>query len=373
MADDSTPRHRRDSRLEAVLKTVVDGVISIDEQGAVQAFNPAAERIFAYAANEVIGRNISMLMPEPYRSLHDRYLRNYLQTGIPRIIGIGREVVGRRRDGALFPMDLAVSEAFVDDQRIFTGIVRDISERRQAEQERERLIAELEAKNEEMERFTSTVSHDLRSPLAPIIGYAELLREQYAEILGPDGLDLLREIETQGFRMLALIEDLLALSRAGYLERPAEPVAVGEVVAEVLAEMGGRIVENCVVVRGELPPLRVPKTMLAQIFTNLIGNAIDYAGAGGCPIEIAGERDGDMVRLRVADHGPGIPLAERERIFELFFRGTTGRRSPGTGLGLATVRKIAHTFGGHAWVEETPAGGSTFCVELLDAAPEGAG
>lgn len=360
----------RDSRLEAILRTVVDGIITINEKGIVQSFNQAAERIFGYPAAEVIGRNVNMLMPEPYHSHHDRYLRNYLETGIPRIIGIGREVVGRRRDGTTFPMDLAVSEARLEGRLVFTGIVRDITERRQAEQERERLIAELQVKSEEMERFTYTVSHDLRTPLTPIIGYAELLREQYAEVLDPAGLDMLGEIEHQGERMLNLMEDLLALARAGHLERPGEAVAVDQVVDDVLLELEGRILaQNILVLKSPCPAVRMPSSLLLQIFANLLGNAVAYAGPDGNPIEIGGDRQADRVRLWVRDHGPGIPPEERSRIFDLFSRGTTGKSKPGTGLGLATVRKAARAYGGDAWVEETPGGGSTFVVEVVDPLP----
>lgn len=364
------PRERRqDSRLEAILGTIVEGIITIDEKGIVQTFNAAAEKIFGYRAEEVVGRNVNMLMPEPYRSQHDTYIRNYLTTGEKRIIGIGREVAGRRKNGGIFPMELAVSEARVGGQRIFAGIIRDITDRRRAERERERLIAELEEKNAEMERFAYTVSHDLRTPLSPIIGYAELLREQYGDRLDEAGEEMLREIERQGERMLELIDDLLILARAGYIEPPEEPVDADDVVEGVLAEQGNLHAEGLEVRKGTLPAIHVPRTLLTQVFGNLIGNAVRYAGSDGSPIEIGGERVDNRVRYFVRDHGPGIPDRERTRIFDLFYRGTTGRGRPGSGVGLATVRKIAHAYGGRVWVEETPGGGSTFWVEMLDGAP----
>ncbi|MBE0598143.1 MAG: PAS domain S-box protein, partial [Desulfuromonadales bacterium] len=215
--DPRLERRESDSRLMAVLDTVVDAVITIDETGIVQSFNRAAERIFGYRAGEVVGRKVNMLMPEPYHSEHDRYLHNYLTTGIRKIIGIGREVVGRRQDGSTFPMELAVSEAWVGNRRIFTGIIRDISERRQAEEERERLIAELEAKNAEMERFTYTVSHDLKSPLITIRGFLGLLEKDLAAGDRQRLKEDIAHIQEAVRRMQMLLDELLTLSRIGRL------------------------------------------------------------------------------------------------------------------------------------------------------------
>jgi signal transduction histidine kinase len=231
-----------------------------------------------------------------------------------------------------------------------------INERRAAEER-------LRETNRELEAFVYTISHDLRSPLSPIIGYAEFLREEYGARLDATALDILGEIEGQANRMLVLLEDLLDLAHAGYLERPDEPVAAAEVVAEVLGDMEGQFPAARVVVPERLPASYVPRTLLAQIFQNLIGNAVRYAGG---TIEVDGERENHRVCYSVRDHGPGIPLAERDRIFEVFFRGSTAEGSRGTGVGLATVRKIARAYGGKAWVEETPGGGSTFRVMMED-------
>src|SRR5215510_4265704 len=176
-----------EARTHAILQTAVDGIITIDERGIVESFNPAAERLFEYTTDEVIGQNISMLMPSPYREEHDSYIARYLQTDEPHIIGIGREVRARRRDGTTFPVALAVSEMHLDGRRMFTGIVHDLSARVQAEealrhahdelevrvQER---TAELEAANEEVRRFAYIVSHDLRAPLVNLKGFASELR-----------------------------------------------------------------------------------------------------------------------------------------------------------------------------------------------------
>ncbi len=234
----------------------------------------------------------------------------------------------------------------------------DITERKAAEE------ALLEA-NRELDAFVSTVSHDLRSPLVPIIGYAEVLQILCRERLDEQSLGFLAEIENQGRRMLALLEDLLILAKVGQVERPAESVDLNVLVGEVLLSLGSHLVEAGVVAEQHpLPQVRLPGSFLSQIFTNLIGNAIRYAGAAGSPIEVGGERGDEMVRLYVRDHGPGIPLAERSRIFEVFYRGEGAKDLSGSGIGLATVQKISRLYGGRAWVEETPGGGSTFWVEL---------
>lgn len=268
-----------------------------------------------------------------------------------------------RKGGSLVWINLTVSlvrEPWGDPKH-FISVVEDITDRKQAEED-------LTEANRELETFVYTVSHDLRTPLVPIIGYADFLRESCRDRLDEQALDCLAEISESGQRMVALMEDLLTLAKVGQVEWPAEPLDTGEVVNEVVGGLAGQITQAGVSVDvSDLPPLRLPKTFLAQIIDNLIGNAVRYAGRAGSPIEVGGERKGDLVRLYVRDHGPGIPVEERSRIFEVFYRGATGKKSPGTGVGLATVLKIARLYGGQVWVEETEGGGSTFWVEMMDA------
>lgn len=245
-----------------------------------------------------------------------------------------------------------------DNPPEIVGYWIDISERRKAEEK-------LQEVNEDLDAFVYTVSHDLRTPLTPIIGYAEFLKDEYRDRLDEQALDILDEIECQGERMLALMEDLLGLARAGQVETPAVPVEAGKIVQEVLKTFSGPINKDGIVVAVEaLPTLSVPESLLSQVFANLIGNAIRYAGAPGARVEVGGERENDRVRFFIRDHGPGIPPEERERVFDLFYRGSTAEKTTGTGIGLATVRKTARLFDGRVWVEETPGGGSTFWVEF---------
>jgi signal transduction histidine kinase len=235
-----------------------------------------------------------------------------------------------------------------------------ITERRRAEEQ-------LRESNRELEAFVYTASHDLRSPLTPILAYTELLRDIYGERLDSQAIEFLNEIERQGYRMLNLLEDLLGLARAGHMEPPPAPVDVRQIVQEVVREQSAA--NPALPITPPPEPLLVrfiPESAMVQIFSNLIGNARRYAGNGNAPIEVGAQRSGERVLFSVCDHGPGIPESERSRIFETFYRGSTAAGVVGSGIGLATVRKVARAYGGGAWVEETPGGGSTFWVEMVD-------
>jgi PAS domain S-box-containing protein len=233
--------------------------------------------------------------------------------------------------------------------------------------ERRRVENELRATHREMEAFVYTVSHDLRSHLTPVLGFADFLQEAYRERLDDRAQSCLSRISDSANKMLEFMEDLLALAGLGELEEPAEPVDARVVVQEVVDNLASLVATVGVSVQiGELPSLSVSRTVLSQIFDNLIGNALRYAGSDGGPIEVGGERRGDAVYFHVRDHGPGIPAAERGRIFEAFYRGSTKGKAAGTGIGLAIVQKSAHLYGGRAWAEETPGGGATIRVEMKD-------
>lgn len=242
------------------------------------------------------------------------------------------------------------------------AVCRDITERKQAE-------TDLINANQELDTFVHTVSHDLRTPLTPIIGYAEFLQTEYRDQLGPKVLEMLHDIELQGHKMLEIMEDLLELSRVGKLEPQRQEMPVQEVVLDVLGELQQTISEQEVeCILEPLPGTHLPRTLLTQLFANLIRNALVYGCPKGGKIEIGGSRSDSTLRLFVRDFGPGIPETEREGVFELFFRGSTSQHTQGTGIGLATVKKVARLYLGKAWAEETPGGGCTLCVELTEPA-----
>ncbi len=345
-------------------QTLIDispsGIIECDTTGILTFGNKAYYRILGYNAGELVGKPLWFtLETEAAQDNLKGYIVRLVNEQPPPVPYLTKEVTKGGRT-----IDVQVDWNYRRDEQGevigFVSIITDITERTRAEEM-------LKETNRELDAFVYTVAHDLRSPLVPIIGYADFLHESCRDRLDEQALGCLAEISASGGKMVALMEDLLTLAKIGYVERPAEPLDTGAVVNEAVCGLAGHITQAGMSVDvGVMPTLRVPKTLLAQIFDNLIGNAVRYAGREGSPIKVGGERRGDLVRFYVRDHGPGIPKEERSRIFEVFYRGTTGKNSPGTGVGLATVQKIARPYGGRAWVEETEGGGSTFWVEMLD-------
>ncbi|OHB33766.1 MAG: hypothetical protein A2X84_03140 [Desulfuromonadaceae bacterium GWC2_58_13] len=347
-----------EERFRSIFESAASGVVMISPDGVFKQVNPAFIRFVGYEEAELLKMSVfDVTHPE------DReWTRGYYQLlagDQNRIVDTEKRYL--RKDGTVFWGHTSVACVFGGEgtEEYCVGLVQDITERKRMEEQLQEL-------NRELDAFVCTVSHDLRTPLTPIVGYAQYLKSAYADKLDAKALDLLGEIDRQGQVMAAMIEDLLNLAKVGALKLPDEPLEVSQVVSELLDVMASQIAESGVEIRVEdFPRVRLPRTLLNQIFDNLIGNALRYAGGGGGPIEVGGLREKDRVRLFVRDHGPGIPEEEREKIFEAFFRGTSGKSRRGTGIGLATIKKIARLFGGRAWVEETPGGGATFWVELV--------
>lgn len=351
-----------EARIRAILDTVIDGIISIDARGHIQTANPAAEKIFGYGREEMLGRNVNMLMPEPYHSAHDGYLHSYLTTGRKKIIGIGREVTGRRKDGSTFPMDLAVSEMEVDGQRMFTGVVRDITERKRLE----RMKSE----------FVSTVSHELRTPLTSIRGAIGLVAAKYAETLPEKGRQMLEMAERNGERLTALINDLLDLEKieSGRMEFEFKPMDLVALARRAREDNDGYARSHDVRLRlaTELveAPVHGDELRLLQAFANLISNAVKYSPPAG-EVEIAVTRREGGFRVAVRDHGPGIPEEFSSRIFQRFAQADSSdtREKGGTGLGLSITKVIVEKHGGHIDYSSRLGTGTEFFFDLPAAQP----
>ena len=366
-----------EARARAVVETAVDSIVLIDQRGEVQAFNPAGEGMFGYRAEEVIGQNISMLMPAPQREEHGDYLRNYLDTGEAKIIGIGREVTGLRKDGSVFPLELSVSEIWQDQGRIFVGMLRDITERRQAEAALAHHIEELGRSNAELETFPYVASHDLQEPLRKVQAFGDRLSSKYAEVLDERGLDYLSRMQDAAGRMQALIQSLLNFSRIGTKAEPHVPVDLDAVALEVVGDLELRIQETgAEVVVSLLPTVEADPTQMRQIFQNLIGNALKYRREAVAPAvrvsaEVvdgaAGPVNGTSVklcRIRIEDNGIGFEPEFADRIFGIFQRLHGRGEFEGTGVGLAICRKIAERHGGTISAEGLPGAGSCFTLTL---------
>jgi len=368
-----------ETRLRSMTENLVDGLITIDEYGIVQSFNPAAERIFGYQANEVTGKNINILMPEPYHSQHDGYLRHYLDTGNKKVIGIGREVEGKRKDGYTFPMDLAVSEMFVGGKRVFVGTVRDISERKRSELTLKEQHAEVERSNLELQQFAYVASHDLQEPLRMVSSYTQLLAQRYQGKLDSDADEFIGFAVDGATRMQGLINDLLSYSRVQAKGKPLAPVDMAEVLELVLANLQSAIEESeAEVSYTPLPWVMGDASQLMQLLQNLISNAIKFRKPDDPPeIHISAVRAENLleenssvtsnpqqVTFSVTDNGIGIAPKYQERIFQIFQRLHSRNEYAGTGIGLAVVKRIVERHGGRIWVESEPGKRTTFYFML---------
>jgi PAS domain S-box-containing protein len=231
---ESRERRESEERLHAVVDTAVDGIITIDASGRIESFNPAAARLFGYTAAEVLGRNVSMLMPEPDRSQHDGYLHRYLASGEPHVIGVGREVTAQRKNGSRIPVSLSVSEMHLGARRLFTGILHDLTLRKRAEARQTELIDDLQSVNEELKNFAYVVSHDLKAPLRGIGSLADWLVSDYADRLDDQGREYLTLMKNRASRMDALIDGILEYSRVGRINETHVAVDLNALVAEIV-------------------------------------------------------------------------------------------------------------------------------------------
>ena len=346
------------ARSKAVIENAVDGIIAIDALGIVESFNSSAEKIFGYSADEVIGQNIKMLMPQPYQREHDGYLYNYHSTGTKKIIGIGREVEGQRKDGSTFPLDLSVSEVELDDRKLFIGMTRDITERKKIEQ----------MKSE----FVSTVSHELRTPLTSIRGALGLLIGKGAKDLPPKFLRLLETANRNSERLTFLINDILDLEKinAGKLEFHLQAVNLATLAARAVEENEGYAHSHNVKLKlmidtDSSTTIRVDEHRLLQVFSNLISNAVKYSPENDT-VKVVLTRNNETLRVAVVDNGPGIPEEFRSRIFGRFAQADSSdtREKGGTGLGLTITQAIIEQLGGHIGFNSTPGEGAEFFFEL---------
>jgi PAS domain S-box-containing protein len=374
------------ARLRAIIETTVDGIVTIDEDRRIESFNLAAERMFGYRAADVIGRNVSILMPEPAASEHDGYVRRYLAGGAPRIIGIGREVQGRRADGTVFPLDLAISEARFGTRRLFVGLTRDITERKRIEASLIVAKETAEKANRAKSEFLSRMSHELRTPLNAILGFAQILELNQKEPLTPTQAEHVAQIGRAGWQLLTMINEVLDLARidTGQFELRRARVPLGAVVRECAA-LVGPLLETYRVSLTICDEALARHAVLADadrlkhVVFNLLGNAVKYNRQGGRVTVTATLTDRGRVRLSVADTGRGLAPDQLGRVFEPFERAGAERTTiEGAGIGLTVAKRLVEAMGGAIGADSELGVGSTFWVELDEAAgkphtDEGAG
>ncbi len=355
--------------LDLMLENIVDGLIAIEESGVIRVFNATAQRIFGYTREEVVGNNVSMLMPEPDRSRHSSYLRAYHRSGQPKIIGIGREATGRRKDGAEFPLDLKIGEITLGDQRIYIGTLRDISDKKAMEEQLRQA-----QKMESLGTLAGGIAHDFNNLLTSIIGYTKLTKKK----LGADHTSqaYLNNVLEAGARAADLVEQIMTFSRVDNRER--RPLLMCHIVIKALKLVRRTLPESVVIeedVEINAGVVRLNETEIHQVVINLVGNAADAMDCKGVlsvalrsveigPDESAMTPDlqkGSYLCLSVRDSGCGMDDATRQRIFDPFF--TTKEVGKGTGLGLSVVHGIVTAHNGVMFVASTPGKGT--CFELF--------
>jgi PAS domain S-box-containing protein len=386
--------------LKAIIETAIDGILTIDDRGIVESLNPAALKLFGYSEEEVIGNNISMLMPEPDKSSHDGYLHRYQNTGEKRIIGKGREVRGLRKDGTTFPFRLAVSEVQYDDRIIYTGFIHDLSREKEAEQRLKEYAAELEELVEERtkslkkmvsalseakeevslslekekelnqmkSRFVSMASHEFRTPLSSV-QLSSVLIEKYAEPY--DNVHIKKhvsKIKNAVGNLTTILNDFLSLERleAGKVEPAFIPFDLVKLSEEVTEEMQMIAKEDQNIIyqhTGLESMVNLDQNLLRNCMINLISNSIKYSGEHTF-IEFNTEISDSKCTVMIRDNGIGIPQSEHKNMFQPFFRANNTGNIPGTGLGLNIVLRYANLMNGELHFESEINKGAKFILSF---------
>jgi two-component system, LuxR family, sensor kinase FixL len=417
--------HQHDSeaalRLKAIIKTATDGIIIIDERGIIELVNEAAARLFAYSEEELVGQNISMLMPNPHRDVHDTYIQNYIQTGVRKIIGIGREVMGLRKDLSTFPLRLSISEVQLPERMVFTGILHDLSAEKAAEARikelnqhleeevhrrteelattinkllntnnqlefeiQERKVAEATLRKNEQElrkaiekerelntlksRFVSMASHEFRTPLSTILSSADLLEMYTSEEQQDKRLRHTTRIKSAVNNLISILNDFLSLSKLEEGKIAITPVEFNleKFCAEVMDDVQALLKPGQTLQHHGLSPdtvITLDKKMLKNVFINLFSNAIKYSEPGktiDCFVLI----ENNELNVSIQDHGIGIPEEEQQHLFTRFFRAHNAENIPGTGLGLNIVKRYVELMSGRIHFESTMGEGTTFHVHI---------
>ena len=413
--------------LKAIFNAAIDGIVTISREGIIETLNPAAARLFGYDPEEVIGRNVHILMPAPYKQSHDQYISNYLETGRRKIIGIGREVEGIRKDGSIFPIRLAVSEVIIDGRISFAGIIHDLSDVKAAEAHVLRLNRELEERNENLEqlilerteklanavdrllatneqlgnevrerevvenslrqreteleealdkekelntlksRFVSMASHEFRTPLSTILSSIELV-EAYLDAGNSKALKHINRIKNSVTTLTSILNDFLSLSRLeeGKVEAQPERFQLSDFCLAVVDEMRGQLKRGQQLIHEEKnvgQEIFLDKKFLKIIFFNLISNAIKYSPEGK-PIRCSTSLRDQTLSIVIQDEGMGIPREDQPHLFTRFFRAHNVENIQGTGLGLNIVKRYIELLNGRIRFESAQGFGTSFFVDI---------
>jgi two-component system sensor kinase FixL len=362
-----------EAHLHSILETVPDAMIVMDERGRILSFSSAAERMFGYFEKQLLGENISTLMPSPDRERHDGYLKRYLETGERRIIGIGRITTARRRDGSVFPIDLQIGEAPIGAEKVFTGFIRDLTERQATQRRLHDLQSELAhfARVTAVGTLATALAHELNQPLTAIASYVEtardLLHEPSEKVLEVVR-DALEECAAQSVRAGQIVRRLRDYISRGEIERKPESLRqlVSEASALAMVGAGELGVEIEVKLDADVDEVLVDRIQIQQVILNLVRNAFEaMEGSQFRRLEISSGRDkAGQVRVTIADAGPGLAPDVAQQLFQPF----NSTKSKGMGLGLSICHTIIGGHGGRIWAEPSTLGGAAFHFTLLDPA-----